>query len=111
MRYNLGVNLADFGFGFLEKVHEPIFLVHRLGKIVKMNEAGRKLLRVAKRSSTEVEKFISERLVAPFRGSENQNGYKRIQLGEKGHQIVARNLPDSDFILVEIVRGVLRASK
>ena len=104
MRYNLGVNLADFGFGFLEKLHEPIFLVHRLGKIVRVNEAGRKLLSIAKRNSFEVENFISSRLLHLFQGSETQKNYERIPFGNKGHQLVARNLQGSDFILVEVVR-------
>ena len=104
MRYSLGINLADFGFGFLEKLHEPIFLVHRIGKIVQMNEAGRKLLKIAKRNSSEVESFINNRLLHLFQGPENQKNYERIPIGSKGHQLVARNLRGSDFILVEVVK-------
>ena len=105
MRYNnLGVNLADFGFGFLEKLHEPIFLVHRLGKIVRMNEAGRKLLGIAKRNSFEVESFIGKFLVPLFQGPQSKKNYERIAIGNNGHQLVARNLEGSDFILVEVVK-------
>jgi hypothetical protein len=104
MKYSLGVNLADFGFGFLEGLHEPIFLIHRLGKIVRMNGAGRKLLWIAKRNSFEVEEFINTRLLQLFRGTKTQKNYERIAVGNKGYQIVARNLQGSDFILVEVVR-------
>jgi hypothetical protein len=29
MQYSLGESLANTGFTFYEKIHEPIFLVHR----------------------------------------------------------------------------------
>jgi hypothetical protein len=104
LRHSLGINLADFGFGFLEKLHEPIFLVHRLGKIVRMNEAGRKLLRIVRQNSGEVESFINDRLLVLFKNAEAEKNYERIPIGNKGHQVVARNLQGSDYILVEVIK-------
>lgn len=101
MRYSLGQNLADFGFGFFEKIHEPIFLVHRLGKIIKINEAGRKLLAVAKISIQDLD-FLTNHVASIF-GSRN-NEYQRISLQRNGWNLIARSLKDSDFILVEIKR-------
>ncbi|NJM10403.1 MAG: hypothetical protein HC883_06010 [Bdellovibrionaceae bacterium] len=102
MRYSIGTNLADFGFGFLEKIHEPIFLVHRLGKITKMNEAGRKLLRIAKVNLRELDSFVSSNTLELFRSS--QEGYRRLKLGSSDLHIIARSLRDSDYILVEVKR-------
>ncbi len=42
MNYSVGENLAECGFRVLEKIHEPILLVNKLGCVVKINEAGRK---------------------------------------------------------------------
>jgi hypothetical protein len=103
MRYSLGVNLADFGFTFFEKLHEPIFLVHRLGKITKMNEAGRKLLKIAKRSSAEIDDFVRNQVLGLFQfsGPESSTS-QRLKLGSGNRRLVVTSLPGSDFVLVEV---------
>ncbi len=101
MKYSIGQNLADFGFAFLEKVHEPIFLINKLGRVVKINEAGRKLLsisRIGLQTFEEVTRLqVSEKLKA---GSE----FIRFQLHGTPFQIIAHQLTGSDFVLVEIHR-------
>lgn len=100
MRYSLGTNLADFGFSFFEKIHQPIFLLHRLGQVTKMNEAGRKLLRIARLNSIDLEAFARKQLVEMF--SSGNRTYKRVQVGRSGLHLIARKLKDSEFILVEV---------
>lgn len=99
MRYSLGHSLADFGFNFLEKIHEPIFLIHnKLKTISKINEAGRKFLKVGHVGVKELNQFVSS-IVESF--DANKNSYRRIRISD--HLIViARRLVGSDYILVEI---------
>jgi hypothetical protein len=102
MKYSIGTNLADFGFGFLEKIHEPIFLIHRLGKITKINEAGRKLLCISKVSLCELDAFVASHILDLFKS--HQEGYRRLKVGNNGLHLIARSLGNSDFILVEVKR-------
>ena len=64
MKYSLGEGLADFGFSFLEKVHEPIFLIKKSGLLVNINEAGRKLMRVGGITRAELESYIKWKFAA-----------------------------------------------
>ncbi|MBX3022130.1 MAG: hypothetical protein KF799_10690 [Bdellovibrionales bacterium] len=102
MKYSLGTNLADFGFVFLEKIHQPIFLVHKLGKISKINEAGRKLIRISHVSANDLENFVKTNVLALFKSSDDN--YKRLKIKKNGLHVIARSLRDSDFILVEVRR-------
>lgn len=104
MRYGIGESLADFGFNFLEKLHEPIFLVNRFGKLIKSNEAGRKFMRVAHLTASELEGFISSQVLALFNGSKESR--RRVRIGPEGkqHQLIARNFADSDYVLIEVVK-------
>lgn len=100
MKYGIGQSIADFGFNFFEKIHEPIFLVHRLGKIVKINEAGRKFLCVAHLSASELEHFFSTYFKPLF--ISNNSSVRRIKTSEAGMHLIATAFDDSDFILVEV---------
>jgi hypothetical protein len=100
MRYSIGDGMADFGFQFLETLHEPIFLVNRIGKIIKINEAGRKFLRVAHLTSKDVEAFAKAKVVSLFNGIGET--CERLKISEKSWQLVARSFSGSEFILVEV---------
>ena len=100
MRYGLGECLADFGFTFLEKVHEPIFLVNKLGKLVKVNEAGRKFLLVSRHTASELENFVSTVLVNAVRFKKGR--FHRMPIGKKGMQLIARTFVGSEMILIEV---------
>lgn len=102
MRYSIGTNLADFGFGFLEKIHEPIFLVNRLGEITKVNEAGRKLLYVMKMTIQDAQNFIKHSPVKFLTPSTSD--YRRIKIANRKLRLVIRNLIDSDYVLIEVKR-------
>lgn len=102
MKYSVGECLADTGFTFLEKIHEPIFLVHRLRGVARMNEAGRKLLSIAKVPIAELDKFAFSCLQGLFQA--RQEGYRRLKVGNSRLHLVARSLKNSDFILVEVKR-------
>lgn len=101
MRYSIGANLADFGFGFLEKIHEPIFLVNRLGEITKINEAGRKLLYVMRVTIIDAQRFIKH---TPKFLNTSTNNYKRMKIANSNLRLIIRNLIDSDYVLVEVKR-------
>lgn len=98
MKYDMGTCLADYGFSFLEKVHEPMFLVNSSGLLLKINEAGRKFLRIA---------AVNERQIQDFHKSSFLKGlgraYQRVSIG-RGLQLIARRFPGSDLALVEVVR-------
>ncbi len=102
MKYNMGQNLADYAFCYFEKLHGPIFLINKLGKIIKMNEAGRKLMRINQSVKVDLIKTLTENLL-------NNLEYKpcgRISLKSKNLklQIIASDLKDSDYFLVEVRR-------
>jgi len=101
MRYNLGEGLADFGFTFLEKIHEPIFLVNRVGKLVKMNEAARKFLKVSQRTPGELESFIKSSVMSLFKGL--GESYHRVSLGHRLH-LIARSFESTDLVLIEVTK-------
>lgn len=106
MRYSLGDSVAEGGFRLFEKIHEPIFLIHKRGRILRMNEAGRKFLFLTKlapwehslcnRFQTELDRLRT----LPF---------LRFQIPGSSLQLIGSNLESSDYILVEIKRGKRRA--
>lgn len=101
MKYGLGECLADYGFNFLEKIHEPIFLVRRSGIFVKMNEAGRKFLRVAQLTDQQLQNILSaaSQTWLDVKG----DGYRRLTIG-KNLQLIARGFAGSDLVMIEIKR-------
>ena len=101
MKYDMGGCLADYGFSFLERVHEPIFLVNSSGALVKINESGRKFLHVAHVNQKEIETLFQSYILHFSKGLKKV--YQRIPIG-KGLQLVARHFPGSEMIMVEIVR-------
>lgn len=62
MQCGIGDYLAESGFRFYEKLHEPIFLVNAVGKIIKINNPGRKLLAVAHVTASSLEGLIKGKL-------------------------------------------------
>lgn len=102
MKYGVGECLADYGFTFLEKIHEPIFLIHRLGRVTRMNESARKLISVAKINISELDKIIISQVQALF--PSRKENYRRLKIGNGNIHLIARALGNSDFILVEVRR-------
>lgn len=102
MKYSVGECLADYGFTFLEKIHEPIFLIHRLGRVSHMNESARKLISVAKISISELDNIITSQVQTLF--PSKKESYRRLKIGKGNLHLIARTLGNSDFILVEVRR-------
>jgi hypothetical protein len=104
MRPSIGHCFADYGFSFLEKVHEPIFLINRSGILIKINEAGRKFLRVTHLSQKEMQAFFTNTIVNLFKEiGGGQGAYRRIPIGKKGH-LIARSFNESDLLMIELVK-------
>lgn len=101
MKYSIGQSLGDFGFAFYEKLHAPIFLINRIGKITKLNEAGRKLLKIAKINIHELDSFATSQILNLFTRS-SREGFKRVKIGKSRVNLIVRNLQDSDFLLIEV---------
>jgi hypothetical protein len=101
MRYSVTQSLADFGFNFFEKLNEPIFLVSKMGQLTRANEAGRKLLSVAHLNAEEIEKFFSAKILSLLKTKNLPQ--VRLETSADFH-LIARNLKDCDYILVEVRR-------
>jgi hypothetical protein len=101
MRYSVGESLADFGFCFLENLHEPIFLVNRLGNLIRVNEAGRKFLRVTNVHKSDLRDFVRTKVASLFQGL--GEAFRRVQLD--GCQLIARSFSGTDYILIEVVNA------
>lgn len=99
VQYSMGDCLAEYGFQFYEGLHQPIFLVSKFGKILKINEAGRKLLQLSHLTKSEIEKVL---LV--LTGNMQAVSIQRMSIRstKSTWQLIASN--KSDFLLVEIVR-------
>ena len=100
MNYTLGETLADYGFAFLEKLHSPIFLLHKNGTIKKVNEAGRKLLCIAHITGRELDKFIAEILSLGLCAQRVE--YQRYVTRRKQIKVIFKRLGSSDYLLVEL---------
>jgi hypothetical protein len=101
MRYSIGESLADFGFHFLENIHEPIFLVNRLGKLVKVNEAGRKFLNLTQIETSTLQDFVKTKVMSLFHGIGESS--RRVNFG-KCHRLIARSFAGSEYILIEVIK-------
>ena len=99
MRYLEGECLNDYGFRFLEKIREPIFLVDRNGQILKFNEAARKLLVILK-----LDRSLVGRL-APFKNllRDDDLACRNMVVGRR-LRLTSRKLKGSDFFLIELTR-------
>jgi hypothetical protein len=110
MMCSIGESLADYGFVFYEKLHEPIFLLNRIGRVIKINEAGRKLMKIAKLSLSEIEaqtrrhveqlhfKMPTNKLDSPLTSTTVLNSKN-----QKIH-LTTSYLPNSEYLLVEVRR-------
>lgn len=103
MKYSLGESFADYGFSFLEKLHSPIFLIHRTGKLKKVNEAGRKLLSVLRLPKRQLEEFGTSLALATMNAATHV-GYRRVETPAGGLRLISKHLEHSDYVLVEVVR-------
>lgn len=103
MRYGLATHLADYGFAFLEKLHEPIFLVDRRGRIVKMNEAARKFMSISRMNPLRLD--VLEKTLGETLSKTPLKSFQRLIFGEKKRQLILRDFPDSDYLLVELISG------
>ncbi len=95
----MGDCLAEYGFQFYEGLHQPIFLVSKIGKILKINEAGRKLLQLSHLTKNEIEKVL---LVLTENMQTTPVQRMNIQSAKNTWQLIASS--KSDYLLVEIVR-------
>ena len=102
MRYTIGDALADNGFSFLEKLHEPIFLIHKNGALKKMNEAARKLLRVGNVHGPKLTELIHSVLNATIESQHVE--YCRVSTSRKQIKLITKQLGLSDYFLVEVCR-------
>ncbi|MBX2995118.1 MAG: hypothetical protein KF681_09855 [Bdellovibrionaceae bacterium] len=108
MRYSLGDSVAEGGFRLFEKIHEPIFLIHKKGRIVRMNEAGRKFLTLTKLSQAE------HGLCALFQGELERLRtlpFVRRCLPGSNLMLIGTSYESSDYALVEIKRSKSRSSR
>ncbi len=102
MKYGLGETLSDYGFAFLEKLHYPIFLVHRNGTVKKINEAGRKLLKVAHLRPEQISEYA--RAFAQLGQCPAQMEFQRIPTLKKQIKVFSKHIDSSDYVLVEVYR-------
>jgi hypothetical protein len=100
MKYNIGDTLADYGFSFFEKLHTPIFLIHKNGTLKKVNEAGRKLISVSRLDSSTIENFM-QNLLNPQR---SPCDCQRLKTHRKQIRVMTKSLSPSDYLLVELIR-------
>ena len=102
MKYGLGETLADYGFSFLEQLHSPIFLLHINGSVKKINEAGRKLIKVGHVSTDQI-RALSQIIIH----SPNGNGSGdclRYNTRNKCIKVISKRLGSSEYLLVEMMR-------
>lgn len=103
MKYSMGDHLADHGFRFYEKLHEPIFLISKIGRIVKINEAGRKLINIARISTSEIEDRLKKH-ISGF--SDLAIVQKTIFKTSSRHlRLTTSKLAGSDYFLIEVRAG------
>lgn len=103
MRYNLEDTMGDQGFLFLERLHNPIFLIHKNGTIKKINGAGRKLLKIAHLTLQQVDDLIQSVILA--RMSPEHVEIQRIPTCQNQHlKIVSKQIGRTDYILIELMR-------
>jgi len=110
MKYSMGECLAEYGFNFYEKLHEPIFLVNKIGRIIKINEAGRKFMRIARLSIQEIEARLLDHLSAVSKElGQNTSGAPAARttlVNSKNRRLhlITAILPKSDYYLLEVRR-------
>ena len=92
MRYSLEETIGEQAFIYLDKVHSPIFLVHKSGMIKKINRAGWKLLSLAHISIENIEAMI------------RTNKMPKVQTKKSRLKIFATTISKSDYTLIEIMR-------
>lgn len=102
MNCSLGDAFADNGFSFVEKLHSPIFLIHKSGHLKNVNEAGRKLLAIARIDWDKMKQ------VAGLWTGENQVGgateSRRIKSRYKEMKLIIKPLVSSDYYIAELIR-------
>ncbi len=94
MKYSIGKCLAENGFRFYEELLYPTLLINTSGKLIKINEAGRKLMSITKVSISLVENIFQKVVI-----SEKPHfiRFSASTINESRLHIVLRKLSDSDF--------------
>lgn len=102
MKYSMGDSLADYGLSFYEKLHEPILLINKIGKVIKINEAGRKLLKIAKLTTLEIETLLLNHV----QKISSMTNIKTTHFHSRNRRIHLKTskLVNSDYFLIEIQR-------
>lgn len=100
--------IADYGFNFFEKIHEPIFLMDRQGHIKRLNESARKFLKVTHINLRDLEAFACSQIEKLFPIGTRR--LKRIRVGSKNMTVIARNFENSGLLLVEVKKACVRSS-
>jgi hypothetical protein len=100
MQCGIGDYLAESGFRFYEKLHEPIFLLNSKGQIIKMNIPGRKLLAVANFTITAVEILIKNR----FTTCSDIKIHKTTMLKTRNQNVFLSIHKISGYFLIEVRR-------
>lgn len=103
MRYGLDISMMTHGFSFFENIHEPIYLIHKNGLILKMNKAGRKYLALSKLNNAEIKAIIEKYLsgTCPILDPK-KNELKFVRLLIKNTKVFAKFLEDKDYVLIEL---------
>lgn len=99
--------IADYGFNFFERIHEPIFLMDRRGHIKRLNESARKFLKVAHINLHELENFSRRQIEKLFPVGAGR--LKRIRMGSKNITVIARNFENSGLLLIEIKKACMKS--
>jgi sensor histidine kinase regulating citrate/malate metabolism len=102
MQCGVGDYLAESGFRFYEKLHEPIFLVNTHGKIIKINNPGRKLMAVAHLTMNSIESLMTSH----FNGESVLQLKKKIVLSTRNQNIFLSIRKMSGYFLIEVRRGI-----
>lgn len=92
MRYSLEETVGEQAFIYLDKVHSPIFMIHKSGSIKKLNRAAKKFLSYAHISLQQIEDYIRVSKIPTITTRKNRL------------KVFKSSLRHTDYVLIEIVR-------
>ena len=101
MKYTVGQTIADVGFRYFERLHEPIFLVNRSGNLIKMNRAARKFMAISHLNFEMLDGFITSNISNIFKNESLKGSCIRLQ--KKSLHLLLSVFRECDLILVEVV--------
>lgn len=100
MQYKKQGLSIDEGFQLFEKITEPILLIHKFNKVLRANEAGRKLLSLTKIS----QEFVHDALKRAEESDGQISKRWTIPTRSRSVHVVVRQTINSEYYLVEIFR-------